>query len=140
MLQRAIGAQAEWNENPTLEPFIASKTALLTTYRRDGTPVATPVSIAFDGGHAYFRTWHSSGKAKRLRRNPTVELAPSNLAGKQMGGAIRARACLLTGSEVTSARRALAHRHPILQGVLVPLTHRLMRYRTLHFELLPEIG
>ena len=32
-----------------LESFKDTKTILLTTYKRDGTPVATPVSIAFDG-------------------------------------------------------------------------------------------
>jgi hypothetical protein len=32
-----------------LESFKDIKTILLTTYKGDGTPVATPVSIAFDG-------------------------------------------------------------------------------------------
>jgi PPOX class probable F420-dependent enzyme len=139
MLQRVERTPAGWHNSATLQPFTRTGTIVLTTYRRNGTPVTTPVSIAFDGDRAFFRTWDRSGKAKRLRRNPTVEIAPSNLAGKQMGEAIRARACLLTGSEATIARRALADRHPILQGMLVPLTHRLMRYRTLHFELIPEI-
>ena len=31
-----------------------AKTILLTTYKRDGTPVATPVSLAFDGERAFF--------------------------------------------------------------------------------------
>lgn len=33
----------------------SAKTILLTTYKRDGTPVATPVSIAFAGDLAFFR-------------------------------------------------------------------------------------
>jgi uncharacterized protein len=33
-----------------------AKTILLTTYKRDGTPVSTPVSIAFDGDRAFWRT------------------------------------------------------------------------------------
>ena len=36
------------------------------------------------------------------------------------------------------AARALARRHWILQAILVPATHRLMRYRTLHYELVPQ--
>jgi len=122
-----------------LEPFRHTKTILLTTYRRDGTPIATPVSIAIDGDRAFFRTWDRAGKAKRLRRNPDVEIAPSTLGGKETGPATPrgypARARLLTGAETKQAKRALARRHPLLQGLLVPLTHRLLRYRTLHYEL-----
>jgi hypothetical protein len=40
-----------------LAPFNRQKTVALTTYRRDGTPVSTPVSIAVDGGHAYVRSF-----------------------------------------------------------------------------------
>src|ERR1043166_4204957 len=86
-----------------LEPFRREKTILLTTYKRDGTPVATPVSIAFDGDRAFFRTWHTAGKAKRLRNNRTVEVAPSTFGGKASGPAIRAEAQLLSGGD---ARRA----------------------------------
>ena len=34
-------------------PFVHQKTVLLTTYRRDGTPVGTPVNIAVEGDHAF---------------------------------------------------------------------------------------
>ena len=34
---------------PTLAPFVRQKTVVLTSYRRDGRPVCTPVSIAVDG-------------------------------------------------------------------------------------------
>jgi PPOX class probable F420-dependent enzyme len=137
MLQRPVRTQTGWNENAVLAPFARTKTILLTTYRRDGTPVTTPVSIAIDGNHAFFRAWDRAGKAKRLRRNSAVEIAPSTLGGTQTGPAIRAR--LLTGSEAQRAKRARARGHPLLQGLLVPLTHRLMRYRTLHYELMPEL-
>ncbi len=40
----------------TLEPLRHTKTILLTTYKRDGTPIGTPVSIAFDGERAFFRS------------------------------------------------------------------------------------
>jgi hypothetical protein len=48
-----------------LEPFARQRAVLLTTFRRDGTPVATPVSIAVDGGRAFIRTYNRAGKAKR---------------------------------------------------------------------------
>ena len=40
---------------------------LLTTYRRNGEPVATPVSIAAQAGGVYFVTPATSGKARRRR-------------------------------------------------------------------------
>jgi uncharacterized protein len=100
--------------------------------------VATPVSVAFDGERAFFRTWHTAWKAKRLAHDPTVEVAPSELRGNPTGPAQPARARLLNGAEATTAARAFARRHRVLQAVLVPVTHRLMRYRTLHYELLPR--
>jgi uncharacterized protein len=115
-----------------------SKTVLLTTYRRDGTPVATPVSIAFEGQRAFFRTWHTAGKAKRLRRDPKVEIAPCTFRGEANGTAFVARAELLDGPEAREAARALATSHPLLQRFAVPLAHRVMGWRTLHYELLPR--
>lgn len=123
--------------NVALQPFRHQKTILLTSYRRDGTAVATPVSIAFEGDRAFFRTWDTAWKAKRLRNNPNVEIAPSTLRGKPIGPAILARTRLLVGQEEAQARRALARRHPVLHGLLVPVAHRLMRYKTIHLELVP---
>jgi uncharacterized protein len=120
---------------PSFEPFRKRRTALLTTYKCDGTPVATPVTIAVDGDRAYVRTWDSAWKAKRMRNNPAVLVAPSTMRGHIRGEAVAARSRLLDGDEARRAARAIARRQPILQGVLVPLGHRLMRYRTLHYEL-----
>jgi PPOX class probable F420-dependent enzyme len=122
-----------------LKPFVGVKTVLLTSYRRDGAGVATPVSIAVGDDHAFFRTFDKAWKAKRLRRNPNVEIAPSTFRGKQIGPAIHARVRLLKGDEARRARRMLARRHPVLQGLLVPLLHRMMRYQTLHYELTPVV-
>jgi hypothetical protein len=121
-----------------LAPISSAKTILLTTYKRDGTPVATPVSLAFDGERAFFRSYDQAWKTRRLRRNPAVEAAPATLRGKPTGPAIRARATLLDGEQARIAARALARRHRILQAILVPAAHRLKHYRTLHYELVPR--
>jgi PPOX class probable F420-dependent enzyme len=120
-----------------LQPLNEHKTALLTTFRRDGTPVGTPVTIVVDGDRAVFRTYDKAWKAKRLRNNPEVEIAPSTVRGEPLGPAVRARTRLLDGEEAQRARRMLRRRAPVLQGFLVPLNHRLARYRTLHYELVP---
>jgi uncharacterized protein len=124
--------------NAALAPIRDAKTILLTTYKRDGTAVATPVSVAFDGERAFFRSYDKAWKTKRLRRNPTVQAAPATLRGKPTGPAIRARATLLDGEQARIAARALARRHRVLQAVLVPTAHRLLRYRTMHYELVPQ--
>jgi PPOX class probable F420-dependent enzyme len=123
-----------------LEPFVGKKTVLLTTFRRNGTPIGTPVSIAVDGDRAFIRTYDRAWKTKRMRNNPEVEIAPSTLRGKPTGSAIRARARLLGAEESEHAARAIARNNRLLQGVLVPLGHRLLRYRTMHFELRPIDG
>ena len=121
--------------NAALAPIRDAKTILLTTYKRDGTAVATPVSVAFDGDRAYFRSFDKAWKTKRIRRDPSVRAAPSTFRGRPTGPAIRARATLLDGEQASVAARALARRHRVLQAVVVPTAHRLMRYRTMHYEL-----
>jgi uncharacterized protein len=119
------------------ESFAKRRTALLTTYKRDGTAVATPVTIAVDGDRAFVRTWDTAWKARRMRNNPNVLVAPSTLRGRPVGPAIAAHSRLLGGAEATRAARAIARRQRFLQGILVPLTHRIARYRTVHYELTP---
>ena len=122
---------------PTLAPLAHRQVVLLTTFRRDGTPVGTPVSIVVAGDRAFVRTFDRAGKLKRLRRNPEVAIAPATVRGTPTGPAIRAHARLLGGEEADQASRALARKHPFLHGLLVPLAHRLRRYRTVHLELTP---
>ncbi len=123
----------------TLSSLKDTKTVLLTTYKRDGTPIDTPVSIAFDGDRAFFRSYDKAWKTKRLRNNPNVEVAPATVKGTATGPALEARATLLDSEHATVAAHALARRHRVLHGVLVPLMHRLRRYRTMHYEL-EELG
>ena len=120
-----------------LESLKGTGTILLTTYKRDGTPVPTPVSIAFDGNRAFFRSYDQAWKTKRLRNNPDVQVAPCTLRGRPTGPAVHARAILLDGAQARLAAQALARRHRLLQGILVPMAHRLLRYQTMHYELLP---
>ena len=54
----------------------------LTTFRRSGAPVATPVWVALDAEGAMLVTTPSgSGKVKRLRHTPEVELRPCSRRG-----------------------------------------------------------
>jgi len=104
--------------------FAEQKTIALTTYRRDGTPVLTPVHIAVDGPVAYIRTFDPSGKLKRMRRTPHVEIAPSTMRGRVTGEPMRATARVLSGHEAEIAARAMAAKYPFAHGRLIPWYHR----------------
>jgi len=59
----------------------------LTTYRRSGEPVSTPVWVASDGDALVVTTPADSGKVKRLRHTPRVELRPCSRTGRVRDGA-----------------------------------------------------
>lgn len=111
------------------------KTIRLETLKRDGTWVATPVSLVVHEGRLFFRTYKQSGKAKRLRNFSSVRAAPCSFLGRPLGEAREGRAHLLDERESATTRGLLRRRHPVLHGVLVPLAHRIMRYDTQHYEL-----
>jgi PPOX class probable F420-dependent enzyme len=123
-----------------LEPFMGQWAVLLTTYKRDGTSIGTPVNIAVDGDRAFVRTFDTAWKLKRIHNNPEVEIAPSTWRGRPTGPAIRVRARVLEGEESAYAGRLLARKHPILHRFLVPLVHRLRGNQTIHIELRPLEG
>ena len=118
--------------------FVDQKTILLTTYRRDGTPVPTPVHIAVDGEVAYIRTFDPSGKLKRMRRNAEVEIAPSTMRGRVTGDAVHATARILNGAEAARAARAMAAKYPFTHGRLIPWYHRRKHLVTTEIMLTPR--
>jgi uncharacterized protein len=123
---------------PGFDEYRRQRTVLLTTRKRDGATVGTPVNIALGAdGRAYFRTWSATGKAKRIRNFPQVWIAPCTARGKATRPQRQATAVLLSGPEAAVAARALAAKYPLLQRVLVPVFHRLTRKTTIHYELLP---
>lgn len=95
----------------TVGELQAHKRALVVTYRRDGTPVPTPVWAAESGGRLYVRSERASGKAKRLRKDSRVLIAPCTVRGKPLGAPLEARGRMLPNEEEPTAERALAGRY-----------------------------
>jgi uncharacterized protein len=118
-----------------LETLGRQRTIRLETRKRDGTWVATPVSIVADGERLYFRSYDAAGKAKRLRNFPEVRVAPSTFRGRPTGPALAGTARLLDDDEAARARELLAAKYPWLHGRMVPAIHRRKGWRTLHYEL-----
>jgi len=70
-----------------LDVVAAHRYVSLTTFRRSGAPVSTPVWVARDGGELVVVTVDPSGKLKRLAHDPRVELRPCDLRGRVPEGA-----------------------------------------------------
>src|SRR5258708_13420224 len=70
----------------TIPPTIrGQKYISLTTVRKSGEKVATPVWFGEDGDKLYVMTIGTMGKVKRIRNNPLVEVAPCTIRGKLTG-------------------------------------------------------
>lgn len=83
------------------------KYILLTTFKRDGTPVSTPVwAVRLDDGAIGFWTSSGSGKAKRLAHTARVTVQPCDARGRVKDGttATDATARLVTDSEFEEIR------------------------------------
>jgi PPOX class probable F420-dependent enzyme len=66
----------------------------VTTFKRDGTPVPTPVWCVGENGALLVFSEADSGKVKRIRRDPHVSVAPCTARGKPLGPAVDGDATL----------------------------------------------
>ena len=92
----------------------------LTTFRRNGSPVATPVwAVALDGGEVGFYTSSGSGKAKRLAHTSRVLVQPSDSRGKPRAGTseVQATARVVTGPELEEIRRRVVAKYGFMTKV-----------------------
>jgi PPOX class probable F420-dependent enzyme len=93
------------------------KYILLTTFRRDGTPVATPVWVVnLDDERIGFWTSSGSGKAKRLAHTERVTVTPCDARGRVRAGAatVDATARVVTGSELEEIRRRIVSKYGLM--------------------------
>lgn len=91
----------------------------LTTFRKSGAAVPTPMWFAESNGVIYISTGTSSGKVKRLRNSGRVTLAPCTANGKVTGDAIEGNARIVTDQqEIARAEAALAKKYGIQRRLL----------------------
>jgi hypothetical protein len=96
------------------------KYMLLTTFRRDGTPVSTPVWVVpLDGGAVGFGTSSGSGKAKRLAHTSRVTVQPCNARGRAREGTapVDATARVVTGDELDAIREKVIAKYGVMTKV-----------------------
>jgi hypothetical protein len=96
-----------------VEEIDRSRYVSLTTYRRDGTAVPTPVWHVVDGGELFVVSEAGAWKVKRIRNNSHVVVTVCNIRGKIAPGApsVEGTARLLDDAGTDAARRLLARKY-----------------------------
>ncbi|WP_374021639.1 PPOX class F420-dependent oxidoreductase [Mycobacterium sp. HNNTM2301] len=105
----------------SLDALGGARYALLRSFRRDGTPVDTPIWFGLDGSALLFRTKRGP-KTTRLTARRDVELTACDYRGRVRPGAttVAGRATILSGVDAERANRIL-HRRYGWQWNIVPL-------------------
>ena len=101
----------------------------LTSFKRDGTGVATPVWFASDNGHLVVETDADSYKVKRIRRDAHVRLAVCDARGRVRGEPVEADARILPEDERERVERLLAEKYRIDRYTILPIYRLIMRLR-----------
>ena len=96
-----------------------SQYILLSTFRRDGTVVSSPVWAASESGQLFVWTETDSYKVKRIRRNPEVMVQPCTHGGSPRGVAVRGCAELLNDAGTAHVRILLAHKYGVVGWLAV---------------------
>ncbi|MFI6147753.1 PPOX class F420-dependent oxidoreductase [Streptomyces sp. NPDC051109] len=97
----------------TLDELNQGKYVSLTTFRKDGTPVATPVWAVADGGELYVWTRSDSWKVKRIRNNGRVTVRACDVRGRVAEGAavLEGEARLLDEAGLTRVRKLMSRKY-----------------------------
>ena len=86
-----------------LEQFLDQKYINLETYKKDGTPIRTPVWFVIDKDLIYVITRDSTGKVKRLRNNQDVRVVPCSFKGEAKNEWVKGKTEMITGEEADKA-------------------------------------
>jgi uncharacterized protein len=87
----------------------------LTTFRKTGVAVPTPLWFGEENGKLYFMSRSDSGKYKRLRNNPKVRVAPCTVRGKVTGPEFDATARILSEEDWKQARKTIAKKYWLMR-------------------------
>ena len=83
----------------------------LTTFRKSGVGVPTPVWFGEESDRLYVMTRSDMGKTKRIRNNPAVKVAPCTIRGRVTGAEFAATARILPAEEHGRARAAINRKY-----------------------------
>ncbi|GAA3387369.1 PPOX class F420-dependent oxidoreductase [Cryptosporangium minutisporangium] len=100
------GAPSDTFDALASEPFLS-----LTTYRRNGSAIPTPVWAAPRDGRLLIWTGAESGKVKRLRHTPVATVAPCDRGGSLLGEPVAAHARIMRKDETPALNAAMTAKY-----------------------------
>jgi PPOX class probable F420-dependent enzyme len=110
----------------TLEQLSSEKYILLTTFRKDGRAVSTPLWVVPDGTGLAFWTPTDTGKFKRIRNNGRVTMQPCDVRGNPHGEVVEAQARIGDAADRRRVGAGLRRKYGIL-GWLTEMGSRVRR-------------
>jgi len=117
-----------------LEALFPGRFLSVTSFKQDGTGVATPLWFVSDGKRLFALTDLHSAKVRRMRHTPRVLVAPCRPSGKQRSEPLPARAEVLTATEdLERVQKLLIERYKVsyrLMMLIYRLGRRLRRQRS----------
>src|SRR5581483_11601996 len=117
-LRGSVSAAVE--RAPDLDALFPGRYLSVTSFRRDGTGVATPVWFVSDGKRLLAFTDLHSAKIRRIRRDPHVLVAPCRPDGKLRREPVSAHAEVLTSvADLESVRKLLLARYRVSYRVVM---------------------
>jgi uncharacterized protein len=122
-----LDSRAPERPSADLDALFPGRFLSVTSFKRDGTGVATPLWSVSDGERLFAFTDLHSGKVKRIRRNPRVLVAPCRVNGKLRGAPVPASAEVLTETADLERVRGLLLRRYKLSYRFVMFFYRLGR-------------
>ena len=102
-------------------PVFRGRYLSITTYKRDGRGIATPVWFVQQDGRLLVETDAASGKVKRIRRDPQVRVAVCTASGRPRGEQVPAVAEILSDSEIGAVERLIADKYRFDMIIFRPL-------------------
>lgn len=97
----------------SFDDIAAAKYILLSTFRKDGSEVATPVWAVRDGDHILVWTVTDSYKVKRLRRDPRVKVAACDIRGTPLSEALEGTGAILDAAGTDRARKLIQKKYGV---------------------------
>ena len=115
-------------------PQFTGKYLSLTTFKRDGTGVATPVWFVAEAGTILVVTGAESHKVRRIHHNPAVTVAECTASGRLRSSPVPARAQILPRHQAPRARQLMARKYRLDQIVILPVYRAVqtIRHRRRH--------
>jgi PPOX class probable F420-dependent enzyme len=115
------------------------KYALLVTFKRDGTPMPTPVWFGLAGDKLFVRTESDTAKVKRIRNDPHVRVGPCSERGKPKGPLTEGRARVVSPEDEEQAEAAIAANYGKGRQFMDRFEER-MNLDLVYIEVTPEGG